>query len=83
MVLKGIILLYKVKKERFFKIGVLSIGIILRYIMMSIGYNYDFESYCIVGEIAGNFGNVYAQTDRYKYSPLFFAFKAFYIAFRK
>ena len=39
-------------------------GIILRYVMMTLGHNYDFESYCIVGEIAGNFGNVYAGTNR-------------------
>ena len=50
----------------------ISAGIILRFVVMSLGYNYDFESYCVVGEIAGNFKNVYANTYRYNYGPVFF-----------
>ncbi|MCI9125150.1 MAG: hypothetical protein HFH35_13995 [Eubacterium sp.] len=46
-------------------------GIFLRYLAMSLGHNFDFESYCIVGEIASRLGNVYAQTSRYNYSPAF------------
>lgn len=38
---------------------------------MSLGHNFDFESYCIVGEISGNFRNVYAETARYNYAPFF------------
>ena len=49
-----------------------SLGIILRYVVMSLGWNYDFESFRIVGEIAGNFRNVYAETSRYNYGPIFF-----------
>lgn len=48
------------------------LGIMLRYIVMLLGNNFDFESYCIVGEIAGNFRNVYAETERYNYAPIFF-----------
>lgn len=47
-------------------------GLVLRYWVMSFGYNYDFESYCIVGEIANKFKNVYEYTNRYNYGPLFF-----------
>ena len=50
----------------------LAVGIMLRYLQMSFGYNFDFESYCIVGELAGNFKNVYAETSRYNYAPPFF-----------
>lgn len=53
-------------------IGVI-LGITLRYIVMLSGHNFDFDSYCIVGRIAGNLGNVYAETERYNYGPVFFA----------
>lgn len=52
--------------------SLLFLGIALRYWCMTIGYNYDFESYCIVGKLAGNFHNVYAETTRYNYGPVFF-----------
>lgn len=48
------------------------IGIICRFWSMSFGHNFDFESYCIVGDIAGHFKNVYANTTRYNYGPIFF-----------
>lgn len=38
---------------------------------MSIGNNYDFESYCIVGNLVSKGGNVYALTPRYNYGFLF------------
>ena len=47
-------------------------GIFLRFLVMACGHNYDWESYCIVGEIAGNFRNVYAETSRYNYGFIFF-----------
>lgn len=53
------------------------LGVMLRYWVMTFGYNYDFESYCIVGDIAGHFQNVYAQTDRYNYGPIFFCIQGF------
>ncbi|WP_455615423.1 hypothetical protein [Eisenbergiella sp.] len=46
-------------------------GIVLRFIVMSYGYNYDFESYCIVGELVSNLQNVYSKTERYNYGPIF------------
>lgn len=48
-----------------------SVGIILRFFVMTLGHNYDFNSYCIVGEITGNFRNVYAETFRYNYGFIF------------
>ena len=62
----------KLKKDYFVFIVLISAGIILRFVAMSLGHNFDFESYCVVGEIAGNFKNVYANTSRYNYGPIFF-----------
>ena len=47
------------------------LGIILRFAVMFLGHNNDFESYCIVGEIVSSSGNVYAETYRYNYGPIF------------
>ncbi len=52
-------------------IGLIAVGIMIRYVVMAFGNNFDFESYKIVGEIAGNFRNVYAETSRYNYAPIF------------
>ena len=49
----------------------ISIGILLRFAVMSFGHNFDFESYCIVGDISGHFRNVYAETSRYNYGVIF------------
>lgn len=48
------------------------LGVIMRYWAMSIGSGFDFESYCIVGELVSQFKNVYAETARYNYGPIFF-----------
>lgn len=48
------------------------IGVILRYWAMSIGSGFDFQSYCIVGELVTDWKNVYAETTRYNYGPIFF-----------
>ncbi len=47
-------------------------GIVIRFGLINIGYNFDFESYCIVGEIAAAGKNVYANTGRYNYAPIWF-----------
>lgn len=62
---------HKTKKEHVFLLGLLCLGVMLRYIVMTLGHNFDFESYCIVGEISGNLRNVYAETSRYNYGPIF------------
>lgn len=51
---------------------VLSAGIIGRIFLASLGYNYDFVSFWIVGEITSNHLNVYAETARYNYGPIWF-----------
>ena len=62
---------YRIKKEYVILIGLLCLGVILRYVVMTLGHNFDFESYCIVGEISGDLRNVYAETARYNYAPIF------------
>lgn len=64
-------------KNHILFLGAISIGIIARFLCMSLGHNFDFESYCIVGEIAGNFRNVYAETSRYNYGFIFFCIQGF------
>ena len=52
--------------------AVIVVGVLLRFYAMSKGHNFDFESYKIVGEIITNSGNVYAETTRYNYGPVWF-----------
>lgn len=54
-------------------VGTLLAGIIARFVAMTIGYNFDFESYKIVGDIVTSAGNVYAETTRYNYGPVWFS----------
>ena len=52
-------------------ICVLFFGVALRFFVMSFGFNFDFESYCIVGDIVVRMRNVYSETGRYNYAPIF------------
>ena len=61
----------KRNREWYIFLGLICIGILFRFAVMTIGHNFDFESYCIVGEISGNLRNVYAETGRYNYAPVF------------
>ncbi len=61
------------KKRRYIVFGiVLALGFVLRIILSRLGHNYDLESYWIVGEIVAKGGNVYAETHRYNYGPIWF-----------
>lgn len=51
---------------------VLFVGVVLRFVAMLRGHNFDFESYTIVGDIVLGGGNVYAETVRYNYGPVWF-----------
>jgi hypothetical protein len=50
----------------------LTIGIALRFLIASVGFTYDMQSYNIVGKIVNSGGNVYRETTRYNYGPLWF-----------
>lgn len=47
-------------------------GVALRFLAASRGYNFDIESYRIVADIMMKDGNVYAETARYNYGPIWF-----------
>jgi len=46
------------------------VALFFRIFISLLGSNYDFESYLIVGEILNAGGNVYEQTTRYNYAPI-------------
>lgn len=52
--------------------AVLIVGLCLRLVLPFRGYNYDVLSYRIVADIMQHGGNVYAETIRYNYSPVWF-----------
>lgn len=47
-------------------------GIAVRFWVSRYGHNYDLESYRVVADIVDRGGNVYAETDRYNYGPVWF-----------
>ena len=47
-------------------------GVAIRFVLMSLGHNFDFDSYCTVGELVAAGKNVYANTHRYNYGPVWF-----------
>jgi len=57
----------------FFIVTTILLGVILRFYAMTRGFNFDFNSYKIVGDIVVNGGNVYSETTRYNYGPIWFA----------
>ena len=51
---------------------VLLFGIGLRFSLVNLGHNFDFDSYLIVAKIVDSGENVYASTGRYNYGPVWF-----------
>lgn len=52
--------------------GVITLGVAARMGFAAWGHNYDMDSYFIVAEITRHGGNVYAETTRYNYGPVWF-----------
>lgn len=46
------------------------LGLFLRILLAFCGHNFDMDSYFIVGEIVSRGGNVYLETSRYNYGPI-------------
>ena len=52
-------------------------GTIIRLAVAQRGYNWDIASYRIVADIAASGGNVYVETPRYNYGPIWFYILSF------
>lgn len=67
-------------KENAMRIYMLAIalGVVLRFVVMAVGHNYDFQSYLIVGDLLHKGLDVYANTERYNYGPLFMQFQGIF-----
>lgn len=50
----------------------LALGVVARAVAATRGHNFDFDSFVIVAGITRNGGNVYAETSRYNYGPVWF-----------
>jgi hypothetical protein len=51
---------------------VILLGLAARLAAATLGHNYDMDSWRIVAEVMRHGGNVYAETDRYNYGPVWF-----------
>jgi hypothetical protein len=63
----------KILQNNWFFLVLIACGLDLRLGVASLGHNYDMESWFIVADIAGHHGNVYAETARYNYGPIWFS----------
>jgi hypothetical protein len=63
---------YRLRKTAIILI-VVAVGVILRIAVMIRGSNFDLESYRIVSDIVTSGGNVYEETSRYNYGPIWFS----------
>lgn len=52
--------------------AIIVLGFGLRLLASTLGHNYDFDSYLIVADIVDHGKNVYANTTRYNYGPVWF-----------
>lgn len=57
-------------ESKYVIISVIAVGIILRLLLSLLGNNFDLDSYRIVAKIVDQGGNVYRDTARYNYGPI-------------
>jgi hypothetical protein len=65
-------MLARKNSQPFWLLTILAIGIALRLVMPMRGSNFDMESYRIVADIVAKGGDVYSETSRYNYGPIWF-----------
>lgn len=70
--LKSVHTRWQTKHLSFLAILVLVIGVVLRLVLPFRGFNYDIESWKIAADIMAHGGNVYGETGRYNYGPIWF-----------
>lgn len=58
------------RDTRWVAIAAIALGILLRLLVALRNPNYDFDSFRIVADIVERGGNVYAETHRYNYGPI-------------
>jgi len=67
----------EILKNRIVFITLLVIGFGMRFLVSIRGHNFDFDSYLIVSNIFNNGQNIYANTSRYNYGPIWFLILGF------
>jgi hypothetical protein len=60
------------KRKRWLVVLLLLVGIVARFAAAARGHNFDFDSWRLVAGITHHGGNVYAETYRYNYGPVWF-----------
>lgn len=61
-----------VKKKLLILIALFFTGLFLRVYISNLGYNFDFGSWQIVGDLVNQGKNIYQETTRYSYGPIWF-----------
>lgn len=64
--------IWKIMRREWPMIAVLLIGLAARLWVATFGHNYDFDSYLVVLNILDRGENVYSNTTRYNYGPVWF-----------
>lgn len=59
-------------RRKWWVIGLLVVGVVARFAMMKRGHNFDMDSWRLSADITAHHGNVYAETYRYNYGPVWF-----------
>jgi hypothetical protein len=54
-------------KSKYVLATIFILGFLARFLVSRFGYNYDYESWLIVGDITSKFKNIFAETSRYNY----------------
>jgi len=62
----------RIFQNRWLLFFVVILGLAVRMAFATLGSNYDMRSWFIVADITSHGGNVYAETDRYNYGPVWF-----------
>jgi hypothetical protein len=60
------------KRHTWWVVGLLALGVLLRFVAMRRGHNFDMDSWRLSADITAHHGNVYAETYRYNYGPIWF-----------